>query len=369
MALRIGINALYLIPGRVGGTEIYLRGLLGGLARLDSVNHYLVFTNRETDAGLVPRQPNFERRPQPVRAVSRPWRIVWEQTGLPVEAARLGLDVMLNPGFTAPLLCGCPQATVFHDLQHKRHPEYFRWFDLPFWRALLFASAHVSRAIIAVSEATRADVLRYYRVPEERVSTVPQGADEEFFHLGACRRPEKFILTVSTLHPHKNLDGLLRAFAGFRRARPEYRLVVAGMHGFFSGPLHELREKLGLGGAVDFPGWIPRADLLDLFARASAFVYPSFFEGFGIPVVEALAAGVPTACSAIEPMAGIAADAALLFDPHDPAAIRDALLRLTGDDALRAQLAARGPARARSFSWDRTAAGTLDVLTRAAIMM
>jgi glycosyltransferase involved in cell wall biosynthesis len=366
MALRIGINALYLIPGGVGGTEIYLRGLLGGLARLDSVNQYLIFTNRETDAGLVPQAPNFQLRPQPVRAVSRPWRIAWEQTGLALEAARLRLDVMLNPGFTAPLLCGCPQATVFHDLQHKRHPEYFRWFDLPFWRALLFASAHVSRAIIAVSEATRNDVLRYYRVPEARVTTVPQGAGEEFFGLRASPCPEKFILAVSTLHPHKNLDGLLRAFAEFRRARPEYRLVVAGMHGFFSGPLHELRESLGLGEAIDFPGWIPRADLLDLFSRASAFVYPSFFEGFGIPVVEALAAGLPSACSNIEPMAGIAGDAALLFDPRDTGAIRDAMLRLTGDQALRAELAVRGPARARAFSWDRTAAGTLDVLTRVA---
>jgi alpha-1,3-rhamnosyl/mannosyltransferase len=138
--------------------------------------------------------------------------------------------------------------------------------------------------------------------------TAPQGADEEFFHLGACRRPEKFIPAVSTLHPHKNLT----ACCGVRRsaATPEYRLVVAGMHGFFSGQLHALREELGLGGAVDFPGWIPRADLFGLFARASAFVYPSFFEGFGIPVVEALAAGVPTACSAIEPIAGIASDAA-----------------------------------------------------------
>jgi hypothetical protein len=135
--LRIGVNALYLIPGGVGGTEIYLRGLLAGLAEIDAVNRYFIFTNRETGPDLVPQRPNFQRLPQPVRAVSRPARILWEQAALPLAAVRHSLDVMLNPGFTAPVFCPCPQVTVFHDLQHKRHPEYFRWFDLPFWRLML----------------------------------------------------------------------------------------------------------------------------------------------------------------------------------------------------------------------------------------
>jgi len=164
------------------------------------------------------------------------------------------------------------------------------------------------------------------------------------------------------LHPHKNLDGLLRAFAEFHRHEPGYRLTVCGLHGFFTGPLHELRSSLGLEGAVDFPGWIPRADLHDLYARAWAFVYPSLFEGFGIPVLEALAAGVPTACSDIEPIAGIAGDAALRFDPRDPAAMVAALRRITGDEALRQRLAEAGPKRAAQFSWNATAKATLNAL-------
>ena len=136
--LRIGINALYLIPGGVGGTEIYLRGLLAGLAEIDPVNEYFIFTNRETGSGLAPASANFQQVPQHVRAVRRSSRLLWEQTVLPIEAVKRKLDVMLNPGFTAPLLCPCPQVTVFHDLQHKRHPEYFRWFDLPFWRFFLY---------------------------------------------------------------------------------------------------------------------------------------------------------------------------------------------------------------------------------------
>src|SRR5258707_699613 len=183
--MRIGVNALYLIPGGVGGTEIYLRFLLGALAEIDSKNQYFIFTNRETGASLVPPQANFTHVPQALRAANRPARL----------------------------------------------------------------------------------------------------------------QPETFLLAVSTLHPHKNLDGLLRAFALFRECHPEYRLVVSGIHGFFSPQLHALREKLNLEDSVEFPGWIPREDLYDLFRRAAAFLYPSLFEGFGLPVLEALAAGVPTACS------------------------------------------------------------------------
>jgi glycosyltransferase involved in cell wall biosynthesis len=364
--LRIGVNALYLIPGAVGGTEIYLRGLLTALAEIDPVNQYFVFTNRETGADLVPQAPNFVIVPQPIRAVSRPLRLLWEQTGLPINAARLCLDVMFNPGFTAPLLCACPQVTVFHDLQHKRHPEYFRWFDLPAWQFFLFWSAHVSRLLLAVSSATSADLLKYYRLPESKVRVARLGVDPIFFDLARRRHPEPFLLAVSTLHPHKNLDGLLRAFAEFRQHHPEFRLVVCGMHGFFTGPLHELRDSLQLGDSVEFPGWIPRKDLHDLYSKAWAFIYPSRFEGFGLPVLEALAAGVPSACSSIEPISGIASDAALQFDPFNQGAMVEAMRLIATVDALRRLLAEAGPRRASHFSWRATAEATLAALVEAA---
>ena len=326
--MRIGVNALYLIPGGVGGTEIYLRSLLAALAEIDSANQYFIFTNRETGGDLAPPQPNFIHVPQAVRARNRPARILWEQTALPLAVARLRLDVLYNPGFTAPLFCGCPQVTVFHDLQHKRHPQYFRWFDLPFWNFFLYWSAIVSRVVIAVSSATRDDLLRWYRLPPSKLLTIPSGVDPHFFSLAARRDVEPFLLAVSTLHPHKNLDGLLRAFAIFRESHPQYRLIVSGIHGFYSPQLHALRESLQLAGSVEFPGWIPRADLYDLYRRAAAFLYPSLFEGFGLPVLEALAAGVPTACSSIEPLNEIAGDAALKFDPRDPIAIAAAMRRL-----------------------------------------
>ena len=362
--MRIGINALYLIPGGVGGTEIYLRSLLTALAAIDRENEYFVFTNAETGADITPAAPNFRTVPQRVRARNRPARILWEQLVLPLALVRRRIDVLFNPGFTAPLVAGRRQVTVFHDLQHKRHPEYFRWFDLPFWNFLLWSAAHRSQRLIAVSEATRTDLLKCYSLPESKVRVIGHGVDEAFFAIGQGPRAEQpLLLTVSTLHPHKNLDRLLQAFSVFAPFHPGYRLVVAGLRGFHTEQLEAERDSLGLKERVTFTGWIPREELYDLFAQARAFLYPSRFEGFGMPVLEALAAGLPTGCSNREPMAGIARDAALLFDPDSPQAIRTAMERLTSDEDLRAKLRVAGPARAREFTWERAARETLRALT------
>lgn len=358
---RIGVNALYLIPGGVGGTEIYLRELLAALARFDSANQYFVFTNFETGADVTPRQANFQWKPQAVRASFRPARILWEQLVLPLEAARYRLDVLFNPGFTAPLLSTCPLVTTFHDLQHKRHPEHFRWFDLPFWRFLLWGSAHRSRRLIAVSQNTRADLLHFYRVPPEKIVVALHGVNPEF--LGLARAPlERMLLCVSTLHPHKNIERLIRAYARAPRAG---RLVLAGLRGFHTAQVERLIVELGLSDSVEITGWLPRDRLLPLYQRAWAFVYPSTFEGFGMPVLEAMAAGIPVACSDIPPLREVAGDAALLFDPLSEDAISAALDRITGDAALRARLAHAGPERARSFTWQRAAEVTLKTLVEA----
>jgi glycosyltransferase involved in cell wall biosynthesis len=356
---RIGVNALYLIPGGVGGTEIYLRELLTALAAIDTSNEYFIFTNMETGSDLVPRQGNFAWKPQAVSAAHRPARILWEQTVLPLETLRYRLDVLFNPGFTAPLLTRCDCVTTFHDLQHLRHPEYFRWFDLPFWRFLLWGAAHRSRSIIAVSEATRADLLHFYRLPKERIRVVHHGVDPEFFGLDRSTT-EPFLLCVSTLHPHKNLERLIRAYGRVPRRET---LILAGMRGFRTKAIEALIAELGLQEKVRLTGWLSRPELLRLYSRARAFVFPSEFEGFGMPVLEAMAAGVPVACSAIPPLKEVAGEAALLFDPLEEEAIATALDRILSDDGLRGTLAAAGPDRARSFTWRRAAEQTSQALT------
>jgi glycosyltransferase involved in cell wall biosynthesis len=368
VALRIGINALYLIPGGVGGTEIYLQFLLGSLARIDNTNEYFVFQNRETGDQFLPANPRFHAVHCAVRAAFRPARILFEQVLLPRALARHGIDVLLNPGFTAPLLARCPQVTVFHDLQHKVHPEFFRARDLPFWNMLLAGSAARSSRLIAVSENTARDLADTFPRAAGKIATVPHGVDPEFFEIGKKKpahsgRP--FILVVSTLHPHKNLERTIEAFLQFRTVHPEYKLVVAGLKGFATAGLQDRARALGLSEDIDFTGWIPRSDLYALFSAASAFFAPSLFEGFGLPLVEALAAGIPTACSSIPPFRLIADGVACVFDPCSVDAMRNALEMVTGNEDFRSRAMVEGPARARNFDWDKAAEGTLRELTTA----
>jgi len=347
--LRIGVNALYLIPGGVGGTEIYLRNLLAGFATIDAANQYVVFTNRETGADLVPQRPNFLYAPQSVRASFRPGRILWEQFVLPQAVRKYRLDVLLNPGFTAPLVCGCPQVTVFHDLQHKRHPEYFRWFDLPFWQFFLWASARRSRGLIAVSDATRQDLQRYYGVDAE---VIHHGVEQQFFDIAKKREPKDYLLCASTTHPHKNLERLLRVYAQAPDLPP---LVITGVRGFAAREIEALA-----GDRVTVTGWIPRQELHELFRCARGFIYPSTFEGFGMPVLEAMAAGVPVVCSDIPPLREIAGDTVEYFDAASDDGIRETLLKLAAG-ALPTAAAQR---RASEYSWEKTARETLDYLSK-----
>ncbi len=347
--MRIGVNALYLIPGGVGGTEIYLRNLLAALARVDAENECVVFTNSETGVDLTPPAANFKSAPQRVRASFRPGRILFEQFVLPGALGRERIDVLLNPGFTGPAWCPCPSVTVFHDLQHKRHPEHFRWFDLPFWNLLLWNSARRSQALIAVSNATRDDLKHYYGVDAE---VIHHGVETEFFDIAARREPQNYLLCVSTLHPHKNLERLLRVHAAMPEA-PE--LVIAGLRGFASKRIEGAAHS-----RVRFTGWIPRAELYELFRCARAFIYPSTFEGFGMPVLEAMAAGVPVACSDIPPLREIAGGAAVFFDPASDAELRRAIDRVIADPAL----APQAREHAAHFTWERTARETLRCLAR-----
>jgi glycosyltransferase involved in cell wall biosynthesis len=347
--LRIGVNALYLIPGGVGGTEIYLRNLLSALGEIDSLNQYVVFTNRETGSDLVPDRPNFVCAQQPLRASFRAARIIWEQVVLPFAAKKHRLDLLFNPGFTAPIACHCPMVTVFHDLQHKRHPEYFRWFDLPFWQFFLWASARRSRGLIAVSAATRDDLQRYYGVG---AAVIQHGVEWQFFQIAKRREPRDYILCVSTSHPHKNLERLLRVS---RQMQDLPGLVITGVRGFAAREVESLA-----GGCVRLTGWIPRDQLYELFRGARGFIYPSTFEGFGMPVSEAMAAEVPVACSDIAPLREVAGSTVHYFDPSSDAAIRDALERLVAGK-IPTEAAAR---RAAQFTWRKTAQATLDYLSK-----
>lgn len=365
--MRIGINALYLLPGGVGGTETYLRELLEWMPRVAPEHEYFLIVNRECERAAFPENPGLHIVRTGVPAASRPARLLYEQLLIPAQARSLKLDVLFNPGFTAPALCGCPCVTTFHDLQHKRHPEYFRRLDLPAWNFFLGIAARRSRRILTVSEASAEDFRRFYPSAKPPIDITPLGARDVFFSLRSPSHPPgDYLLCVSTLHPHKNHARLVRAFSKWRReSGAATRLVLAGMKGFATKAVEQTIAECEAASFVTVTGWIGDEELLALYRDASAFIFPSLFEGFGIPVVEALACGLPSAVSSIEPMQSNAGEAALLFDPLSEDEIANAIHRILAGTALRARLAVAGPRQAARFRWQRTAQLTVESLEAA----
>jgi glycosyltransferase involved in cell wall biosynthesis len=358
--LRIAINALYLLPGGVGGSEIYLRQLLEALAKVDAHNDYVVFTNRETGRDLAPVSPRFRHLLQPIQGDIRPLRILYEQSSLPSAIDREKVDLVFNPGFTGPKSLSVPAVTVFHDLQHVHHPEYFRKRELPFWNLLLTQAIRSSQKIIAASEFTRRDVLDHYQLPDDKVVAIPHGVERAFFDLERKPDPENpYLLCVSTIDPNKNIEKLIRVFGGLRGEFPRLRLVLAGMRGSHTAKVEAMIEELELRPWVRVTGWVPRTEIYKLYEGATAFVYPSTFEGFGLPVLEAIAAGVPLACSRIDPLVEVAGDAASFFDPRSEQEMAQAIWGLLTEPEATERQVQRGKSRAAGFTWDESARRTL----------
>jgi glycosyltransferase involved in cell wall biosynthesis len=297
----------------------------------------------------VPDRANFLHAPQPVSASFRPARILWEQFALPFAARKHRLNVLFNPGYTAPLLCPCAMVTAFHDMQHKRHPEYFRWFDLPFWNFLVWAAVRRSRGAIAGSVFAHDDLQRYYGRSSE---VIHHGVEREFLEIAHRRHPQDYLLCVSTTHPHKNLERLLRVHTQMKNAP---RLILTGVRGFAAKEIESLADT-----TVEITGWVPREQLHEFYRAALGFIYPSTFEGFGMPVLEAMAAAVPVACSDIPTLREIAQSTVHFFDPASDREIRDALL-LLASGKISTHAAQR---RAAQFTWEKTARATLDYLSK-----
>ncbi len=224
-----------------------------------------------------------------------------------------------------------------------------------------------SSHLVAVSDQTSQDLRHFYALPPDRVTTIWSGVDDTFFAL-QCEPEQKgeVLLCASTTHPHKNHERLLRVFARLRGRLPGWKLMLTGVRGFADERVQALMRELQLEHDVIFTGWVSRAELYQLFRQASAFVYPSLFEGFGMPVLESMAAGIPTACSNIEPLRTLAGGAAELFAPEDEAAMEQSLLRVMLNQDLRERLSAAGPAQARRYTWRTAAEQTIAVLERCA---
>jgi glycosyltransferase involved in cell wall biosynthesis len=361
---------------RRGGIGRYAERLAEALAAAPGVDLALLYHGRRgTD--LPPTLAPVPARH--VRLGSKPWRAslaVASLLGLPLDRAVGPCDVFHATDHVLPPLHRIPAVFTVHDLAFLIHPETHLRSNRAYLAAMMPRYVHAASLVIADSDSTRRDVLARYAVAPDKVRVVPLGVEPTFAPLepDQARRlvaerhglAEAYLLFVGTLEPRKNLRALVEAYAELRRRRADLPLLaIAGAEGWWYDDLYRLVQRAGLAHRVRFLGRVADAELPALYSAATVFVYPSLYEGFGLPPLEALACGAPVVCADRSSLPEVVGDAALLVAPTDVRALAGALERLLDDEPLRRELRARGLARAARFTWARTAAETLQVYREA----
>jgi alpha-1,3-rhamnosyl/mannosyltransferase len=383
---RYGIDAGPLLGNRTGIGR-YVEELADGLAPLLEPDEELILfagTFRRNPLYGISHAPLRERARHPRVRFRRMWAPhsvmgpLWRVLGAPSMALLCGgLDLFHGTNYhLMPPGRGVRGVTTIHDMAARRFPDTV---DPAFHAWFVQTTADAARradVLLADSEATRRDVIEMLDVAPERVETVHLGVSEDYLEEGdpdADRAHVErtygiaapYLLFVGTTHPRKNLPALLRAFAAAVAGEElPHRLALVGDRGFGEAEVAAQIEALGLADRVVTPGYLPEADLPRLYRAADALAFPSLYEGFGLPVLEAQATGCPVLTSSVSSTLEIAGDAALLVDPHDQDAITDGLRRLLTDEPLRTGLRAAGPGNARKYTWDRTVETTLGIYRR-----
>jgi glycosyltransferase involved in cell wall biosynthesis len=374
--MHVGLNLIFLVPGETGGMEVVARELIPELVAAAPEVRFTAFVNREAAAaGDGPWGELIPAVTVPVNARNRVQWVLGEQALLPVLAARARVDLVHSLASTAPMWGRFRRVVTVHDLIYARFPDTHAGLRDMGMRVLVPGGIRRSDRVTADSHSTRDDLIALLGIDPARIDVVPLG-------LGTVQRaapmPERAIrdrlqlgaravvLSLSAKRPHKNLLALIGALAKLP-ASGERRpvLVLPGYPTAYESELRARAAELGIADDIRFPAWLSSEELEGLWSIASAFVFPSLYEGFGLPVLEAMARGVPVACSNASSLPEVAGDAALLFDPHDEHAIATSLSRLLEDEALRERLRALGIEQAQRFTWARTARLTLETYTRA----
>jgi glycosyltransferase involved in cell wall biosynthesis len=373
--VHVGLNLVYLVPGETGGTEVTARELLPALVgAAGGAVRFTAFVNRETaEAGGGPWHDLMDTVTVPVRARNRVEWVRGEQQHLPALARRAGVDVLHSLGNTAPLRGGFRRVTTVHDLIHRFHPEAHGGLKAKGMALLVPLAVRRSHRVITVSAATADDLVAELRIPRAKIDVVHSGvglgataspvpADELRARHDLGSRP--LLLTVAAKRPHKNLPRLLEALALLPAERRPV-LIAPGYGTWHDDELGRRARELRVEGDVRMLGWVDDAELEGLYRAADAFVFPSLYEGFGLPILEAMARGLPVACSDRGAQREIAGGAALLFDPESATAIAAAVEDLLADAQLRDRLRAAGREHAARFTWTAAARGTLASYERA----
>ena len=363
--MRIGIDARLVYYSRAGIGQ-YITRLAEALAKLNNNQEEFVLLQSRKDETQIVNGGNFSR--VSLWTPSHHWA---EQTALRFEIGRLRLDVLHSPDFIPPFQRNCKSVITIHDLAFLLYPHFLTKESARYYGQIDQAVRRTDH-IIAVSESTRQDTIKLLGVPERRITVIHEAASpiyrqldpEEARHFVAesYGLDRDYILFVSTIEPRKNLPGLLQAY---RKLLDDYKrpegLVLAGAQGWLSQEVYDIVENLNLHQHVRFLGRVPSEHLLYLYNAARLLVHPSFYEGFGLPPLEAMTCGTPVIVSHVSAMPEVVGDAALLIDPHDIDGLTVAMWRVLTDEDLRANLIVKGLKRARMFSWQRAAQETLGV--------
>jgi len=353
------------------GLGRYAQELTVALLAVDAENEYVAFYNRPSEAQV---DPPLNRLPHlTTNLPNKPWRmsvLLAQFTHRPQDRLFPGVDLFHATDYLLPRLSQVKSVFTLPDLSFRFYPETHKPLNRWFLTLMMPRFLQAADAVIAISECTKRDAMRLYGLDDAKTKVIYVGVNPRFCAaspeaISVVRQkyglPGSFILSVGTIEPRKNLTTLLEAYQALRSQAPNFKLVIVGKKGWlYQGFFKRLRE-LGLEGEVVFPGFVPDEDLPALYRAAELFVFPSLYEGFGLPPLEAMACGTPVVTSDVSSLPEIVGDAAITIDPHNAQELAGAILHILGDPGLRVRLQNKGLARAKMFSWEDTAKRTLQI--------
>ena len=366
----IGIDASRANKKSKTGVEWYSYHLIEEFKKIDRNNRYFLYTNKPLEGTLAICPANFEEKV--LRwPIPRSWTI--GRLSLEMKFGKEIPDVLFVAAHTLPLFNPKRSVVTVHDLGFEHFPEAYHWADKFYHKLIIHLIKKSATKIIAVSEFTKQDLIKTYKIPSEKIVVVLNGYDNDKYKLlpdsgGLLKEKYKinfpYVLFVGRLELKKNIPRLIEAFGLFKRKQPEltHKLVLIGVKGLTFPLIEEQIKKYNLANEIIFPGWIDDADLPIFYNNADLFAFPSLFEGFGIPILEAMACGCPVICSKTTSLPEVAGEAGLMFNPESAeeiaARMEQVLLNLEVQESLRV----KGLERVKRFSWRKCAEETLAVL-------
>ncbi len=368
--MRIGIDIRSLIFRKTGINQ-YTKNIVKSLAKIDKDNDYILFCNVKSRYDWLKFNnikeeviwlPHFEKFTEKF----------WTEVLLPNRLASKKIDLFHSPRFTLPQKKPCKFIITMHDLAFKKFPQLVKKEEINVFRNQIEAAVNRADKIIADSQNTKKDLINLFNIRNDKIEVIYLGVDEVYHPIrtqellretkNKYNLPREFILFVGTIEPRKNLKRLIEAFYELKKNKSiEHGLVIVGEKGWLCDDIFETLGKLHLNQDVIFAGYIPESELPLIYNAADLFVFPSLYEGFGLPPLEAMACGVPVVTSNVSSLPEVVGDAAILVDPYNIQAIAEAIEQVLENNNLREKMIEKGFNQAKKFSWEKAARETLNL--------